>query len=237
VGDRGTIRHTTDGGKNWTKQESSTDLHLRSVFFLGPDKGFIVGEQGIFLFTDNRGKEWKKRSDLNDYLFVKESLFAVSLFKIIFIDDNKGWIAGDYGRILCTTDGGKTWSRQQTGTDALLLDIEFTDSLFGWAVGQSGTILHTSDGGKTWQTQISESTYLLNGVEFADRLEGWICTYGNILHTTDGGKNWEAQIKRKMWLYDICFVDRQNIWLPGDFGEILHLAGSGRKPAVEIPWQ
>ena len=115
-------------------------------------------------------------------------------------------------------------------------DVEFVDPLYGWAVGEMGTILHTSDGGITWETQTSEITYLMNGIEFADRLEGWICSYGNILHTTDGGKNWEVQLKRKMWLYDIWFVDRENIWTPGDFGEILHLSDGGAKLAVELPW-
>jgi len=61
VGDRGTIRHTVNGGSAWAKQESGTEHHLHSVFFFGPDRGFIVGEQGVFLFTENGGKDLEKR--------------------------------------------------------------------------------------------------------------------------------------------------------------------------------
>ena len=60
---------------------------------------------------------------------------------------DEGWIAGFDGVILHTTDGGKTWTKQNTGVTLSLEALFFLDAKNGWAVGWAGTILHTTDGG------------------------------------------------------------------------------------------
>ena len=49
---------------------------------------------------------------------------------------------------MATSDGGRTWARQYTGT-AALHQLDFTDAAHGWAVGQ-GTLLRTTNGGASW---------------------------------------------------------------------------------------
>ena len=46
-----------------------------------------------------------------------------------------------------TTDGAKTWDRQNTGSIHASKSIFFTDAKNGWAVGEYGMIVHTSTGG------------------------------------------------------------------------------------------
>ncbi len=74
---------------------------------------------------------------------------APALQAIQFVDQDHGWAAGA-GRIMATSDGGRTWTRQYTGT-AALRQVDFTDAAHGWAVGQ-GTLMRTADGGATWTT-------------------------------------------------------------------------------------
>ena len=42
-----------------------------------------------------------------------------------FVDANTGWIAGDYGTILFTEDGGETWVAQSSNTTSALTSVFF----------------------------------------------------------------------------------------------------------------
>ncbi len=64
-----------------------------------------------------------------------------------FTGDGHGWVAGA-GRILATSDGGRTWAAQYTGP-AAIGQLDFTGASDGWAVGP-GALLHTTDGGASW---------------------------------------------------------------------------------------
>jgi len=238
VGDLGTVLHTVNAGEEWVLLQSGTKKHLCDVYFFDRDSGFIVGEQGVVLATGNGGKDWKEREDLRELFIVEDSPFLAALFGICFVDDKTGWIAGDYGTILHTKDGGETWEKQNSGTADLLMDIYFIDGITGWAVGEVGSILHTSDGGKTWQVQESKTTYLINGIACNDGLSCFAITYGTVLHTVNGGATWEALVDdRKMWLYGIKVTGKDNIWVGADYGEILHSSDEGKHWTTQIPWE
>ena len=238
VGDAGTLIHTRDGGRSWTAQHSRTKKHLRDVFFINELTGWVVGEQGTVLSTVTGGKEWKVRDDVQKFFTRNDNPFLISLFACCFMDDETGWIAGDYGTIIHTRDGGATWEEQTSGTDALLMDITFVTPLTGWAVGENGTVLSTRDGGLTWQTQASNTTYLLNGISCADPLHCWAVGYGTILGTTDGGSNWNiVRGDKKMWLYGIDAVGTDKISITGDFGELLISSDGGTSWVTRIPYE
>ncbi|MDD5087949.1 MAG: YCF48-related protein [bacterium] len=58
-----------------------------------------------------------------------------SLSDVVFVNENTGWIVGGSGTILHTTDGGATWTFQESGTGSGLAEICFRDSQQGFAVG------------------------------------------------------------------------------------------------------
>ena len=72
---------------------------------------------------------------------------AAPLQAMQFTGDGHGWVAGA-GRILATSDGGRTWAAQYTGP-AAIGQLDFTGASDGWAVGP-GALLHTTDGGASW---------------------------------------------------------------------------------------
>ena len=52
-----------------------------------------------------------------------------------FINPKEGWLGVDRGQILRTSDGGKTWTLQQTGTTHRpITHLHFINSQEGWAV-------------------------------------------------------------------------------------------------------
>ena len=52
-----------------------------------------------------------------------------------FVDQDRGWVVGDSGKILNTTDGGKSWSIQQSGTLVTLRAVSFPSPSKGWVCG------------------------------------------------------------------------------------------------------
>ena len=63
------------------------------------------------------------------------------------LDSGVGFVVGDAGTIVKTTDAGMTWSPLTSGTTNALHDVYFFDATQGVAVGEQGLILRTTDGG------------------------------------------------------------------------------------------
>jgi len=181
------------------------------------------------------------------YCLVSTTLYAQQqkgrlsqdLFSVSFPTEQNGWACGRWGTIIHTTDGGKKWVPQQSGTDYTLSSISFVDSRNGWAVGDGGTILRTKDGGKTWTKQKSPVPYFLMGVQFVNAQKGWIVAERTtILFTEDGGQTWQVQFKDKDFILKrVSFCDDRNGWAAGEFGYIYHTEDGGktwRKQAGEF---
>ncbi|MEJ2105052.1 MAG: YCF48-related protein, partial [Ignavibacteriaceae bacterium] len=69
---------------------------------------------------------------------------------VYFVDNSTGWVVGENGLIIKTTNGGTSWDVQNSGTSNSLHSIHFIDQNIGWAVGDDATILHTTNGGVTF---------------------------------------------------------------------------------------
>lgn len=69
------------------------------------------------------------------------------------------WIAGSNGTLLCTNDGGSSWSTEQSGTTDTLFGLAMWDELNGWAVGENGLILYRQAGTQVEEPQRGEQSY------------------------------------------------------------------------------
>jgi len=163
-----------------------------------------------------------------DILDARNKLYD-DLFSVSFPTEKYGWASGRWGTVLHTADAGKTWIRQESGTDFSLSSIYFLDSKNGWAVGDEGTIIHTTDGGKTWEKQKSPVPFYLMKVYFVTPLKGWIVgERTHILSTVDGGKIWNIQFKDEDFiLKSISFCDPLHGWAVGEYGYIYHTSNGG----------
>jgi photosystem II stability/assembly factor-like uncharacterized protein len=133
-----------------------------------------------------------------EYWIHKPSPIQSNLSKIIFVDSLYGWASGDSGKIIHTSNGGTSWTVQNTGiTDYPIEDIFFLNRNLGWGVANDffffGTkMLKTTDGGLNWErTVYPDTTKVFNTIYFMDPLNGYLSGFtGEIMRTTDGGINW-----------------------------------------------
>ena len=217
IGSGGAIAHTTDGGKTWLPQHSGVSEDLRQVEFSDENHGRILGS-GVLLQTENGGETWKPILQAT-----KQNLPRVSTMH--FLNAEVGWLGATIGQFVHTTDGGKTWKIQKTGTTlANITDIHFINSQIGWAVTpqrrDGGFILHTVDGGDYWKIQAKTNQPGI-AVHFADENRGWVVLgNGNSLLSEDGGETWRLQTTAQSTsgLRRITFHSHTNAWGLGGGG-------------------
>ena len=154
VGAFGTLLSTTNGGETWTKHDLKWDAlierivkeggyiepNLNAVFFSSPSVGWIVGEFGLVLNTQDGGNTWTSQRYGSD---------LPQLYAVKFIDDQRGWAMGQAGTLIRTIDGGKHWSSAEIETKRDLYDASF-EGQRGIIVGD-GVALASNDSGSNWR--------------------------------------------------------------------------------------
>jgi photosystem II stability/assembly factor-like uncharacterized protein len=156
LGSAGAILATADGGGTWHKAWSGagTVLELAAldrrhawavVAHVATDGTLSAPE---LLGTTNGGVRWNATKLVHRVAaldFVSPSVgWAIEIGST---DGSANFGGGPQGRLLHTTDGGRTWT---DGGAGIATAACFLDGRRGWATGGS-TIRRTVDGGRTWR--------------------------------------------------------------------------------------
>ena len=247
VGKAAAIVHTGDGGATWKTQKAAipTEKHLFKVQAVDARTVWAVGDWGAITVTHDGGEHWEDRSlgvvtvDVVEMPGRTTETITddVILYDVSFPDAQHGYIGGEFGTILVTSDGGQTWHRRSTGNDKTLFGLYFTTPERGWAVGIDGLLLRTRDGGHTWDVQrgrteagaLEELGFLevlknpgLYAVKIAGQYGVVVGDTGTLLSTADGGETWSRlelpEKDRLAWMRDVSLV-------PGTHGFTVGAAG------------
>ena len=255
VGQDGTILHTDDGGKSWKPQTSGTKLYLFALNFVSPTEGWVVGDRAVYLHTTDGGETWTLGKIVStaglspdEALLVQEPV----LYDVEFIGRDTGWIVGEIGNIFYTSDAGRTWTPQQeslVGQDFFdILDlptffgVHFSDPSNGIVAGLEGRVARTSDGGKSWawekfDLELPIVDPLFGTFQFPDTTAWSVGAAGEVVRQITPGVPWQRAslgMEVRTWLRKIHFIDKENGWIVGGFGTILHTTDGGETwlPAV-----
>ena len=181
--------------------------------------GWVVGDAGMILKTENGGDTWEQRP----------SGTTANLYSVTFTSDDTGWAVGLVGTVVTTENGGDTWEQRPSGTTANLYSVTFTSDDTGWAVGLVGTVVTTENGGDTWEQRPSGTTANLYSVTFTSDDTGWaVGDDGTVVTTENGGDTWEQRPSGTTAnLYSVTFTSDDTGWAVGDDGTILKTENGG----------
>jgi len=163
-----------------------------------------------------------------------------TLTNCAFINNSTGWIGGESGSIIRTTNGGANWQIQNSGTSYNIEDIFFLNERLGYALAWNifpdtnsylGTIiLNTTNGGLNWtQSMYPDTNWFMKTVFYLDSLNGFMGGVPSvILKTTNAGQRWVVtDTDSSLWVslpvYKIKFINSQTGYACGGFRDIAGL--------------
>jgi photosystem II stability/assembly factor-like uncharacterized protein len=148
-----------------------------------------------------------------DFSVVLTPYFKDAMRDICFVNDQTGWMCGTAGYIYKTTNGGDSWTQQNSGVTKDLQKLYFLNENLGYAGTIQGSILKTTDGGNNWTEYIFSDLRptvafgYCDGLYFINQNTGFIIAgaskYFYLFKTTDGGVNWA--IKDSLISNDITY--------------------------------
>lgn len=135
-----TFQHSSDQGLTWQTSSLDEDAIVTNLQFLGSEHAVATAEYGMILTTADSGKNWQVSGYLPDEFYPHASYFR---------SPDEGWVGGLNGFIYHTRDGGDSWQRQSTDTQAPIFNfIHHPQGLF--AVGDNATVLALN--GQQWSS-------------------------------------------------------------------------------------
>lgn len=190
---------THDGGGTWEAYqlpyyEAFYYRPLNDIELIDSNKAIVVGADGILLYTENKGIDWKRKVGLKGL----ENFTGVS-----FINDKIGFLVGvnDYlvnntPFLYNTNDGGETWTEVSSNISSIYpesygpKDVLFLDENIGYFWGGK-YLFKTVDGGKLWVQITNPSDSYIQKIQFIDSQTAYLSGGDYIYKTIDTGKSWE----------------------------------------------
>jgi photosystem II stability/assembly factor-like uncharacterized protein len=149
-------------------------------------------------------------------------------------------MAGAGGKIVKSSDDGKTWAVASTGTTANLQDLIALGDKRLVAAGNAGTFIYSEDSGSTWKAAKTPPPddivkVMALALQPGENRPWAVAHFGAILASNDRGATWERVAPKEDVIWnDIAFSSPSTGWVVGEYGRILRSADGG-KSWVAVP--
>jgi photosystem II stability/assembly factor-like uncharacterized protein len=220
VGERGIVVFSDDGGKSWRQGKVPTSESLTTVLFPTAKSGWAAGHAGIVIHTEDGGETWTRQLDgkmaaqlalegaqaharqnpgneaaqhlLRDAQRLVDDGPDKPFLALCFENERSGFVAGAYGMMFGTEDGGKTWKSWMDRLDnpkGLHINAVKVAGRNVYLAGEQGLFLRSEDGGNKF-TRIEtpyKGSYFTLAVTSAEHLV-IAGMRGNAYYSANGGK-------------------------------------------------
>ena len=186
---------TTDAGAAW-RPSNVPELSAHGIFFLdGTGRGWVLSQtldeelrilRTQHFATPDAGETYEPLWDT-----LEGEPLRLDVAACAFWDERRGLLCGPEGLFLRTEDGGRSWSRVDSGVRS---DFNFVFPLgraTAYVLGCDGRMLRTDDGGRSFRSIATGVETELHAAAFADESRGVVVGEDGVaLWTEDGGATW-----------------------------------------------
>jgi len=146
----------------------------------------------------------------------------------IVVNDQTAYMAGAFGVLLKTVNGGESWSQEDDGIAASLgsawtVGIHFPNDSIGYLCDTNGRIWKIDPSLDFWTEVYDDQNTAFSDIHFIDSTTGFLSGYdGQIYKTAIAGLSWEPIVSTSGGaLNDLHFITGQKIIAVGDDGMVL----------------
>lgn len=139
-----TVWHAAADAAKWESVKLDKPRTALAVSCDLANRWWVAGTNSTIAGSADKGKSWQV-SDLGE---------DAQLTSVQFVDAQNGIATGEFGLVVKSSDGGKTWAKNGKIPDEFYpYAALFLNRDEGWVSGLAGQVLHTRDGGNTWEKQ------------------------------------------------------------------------------------
>jgi photosystem II stability/assembly factor-like uncharacterized protein len=126
------------------EQEVGPNRPFLDVWFRDEHYGIAIGAFNYYFVTEDGGQSWQDRS------LSLPNPDTLHLYSIHAIDTDTLLIAGEFGLVLRSTNGGASWLSLDLGYEGTLFTVSGVDG-HAWVAGLRGNAFYSADAGGSWQ--------------------------------------------------------------------------------------
>lgn len=184
-------------------------------------KVVVVGTQdGAALVSVDQGKSWQRTA-----------LGNASLVDVATCGE-QGFVAVDHYHKVWSADAqGANWQSVPLELPRTPLSVTCDKQGGWWVAGTNAVIAGSHDQGKTWQsTDLGEDTQITSIQFLDDKNAIALGEFGLTVFSEDGGASWKkgARIPGDFYPYAALFANRNEGWVSGIAGQIMHTTDGGK---------
>src|SRR3989442_13364180 len=134
AGKEGIVYGTTDGGATWREAKTGSSRHLFGLQFATPARGHGAGDFGTMIHTEDGGQTWTVARVGPEVELPASALDTgvdpgdVNLYAISYADPDHVCVVGEFGTIIASDDGGRTFRHQHAPVESTLFGVHFVDA-------------------------------------------------------------------------------------------------------------
>lgn len=167
----------------------------------------------LLLISVKTNAQWKLQNIKNNFGDIRSVYFSDSLNGI-----------GVAGKIVKTTDGGRTWTMKDIDNCSSYNTINAVTKRILWITGYYVKAMKSTDAGETWEYYPKDQPIIFREVSFIDSLNGYAFDYSDgeprqsaIYKTTNGGLNWveNQNFPKGLYAFKINYTSITTVFVSG----------------------